>query len=396
MNVKQLLKGLPIVIMLIVTLSVSSYWINNKPTAKRQTDTRVIPLVAVIPTEVIDFTITIKAMGQVVPAKQINLTSRINGMVTSVSPHFVPGDFLEKGEQIVQLDQTDYRLLVKQKQNELEKAQFNFILEQGQQAIAQREFKLLNMDLDAQSKRLVLREPHLALAKSAVIAAEAALTQANLDLKRTKTVSPFNAIILETNANIGSWVSTFSTGTPLVKLAGIDYFWVIVGLSLDYLNKIDIPNHHSDQGAEVTVHHKAAWGDKVFRIGRVKRLKAELEPLGRLAELIIEVEDPLNKKISHIDSPPLILGAFVQVNIKGHTLKNVIALPDSVVHNGTQVWLLNDDNLLEIKTITSLWRENKQIFIDANELPDNSRLIQSNLSAPVEGMLLRTQAKHND
>jgi multidrug resistance efflux pump len=48
-------------------------------------------------------------MGTVIPAQLVNLTSRINGMVISVSPNFIPGGFLKKGEQIVQLDPTDYQ-----------------------------------------------------------------------------------------------------------------------------------------------------------------------------------------------------------------------------------------------------------------------------------------------
>jgi len=201
---KRFLTWIPGLLILGIAFSLSYYWLNNKPKAKRVSASKISPLVETMPVQIIDYPITVSAMGNVIPAQKVNLTSRINGMVTSVSPHFIPGDFLKKGEQIIQLDPTDYQLLVKQKENELEKAKFNLTLEQGQQSIAQREFSLLNTPLDAQSKNLVLRKPHLALATSAISAAEATLKQARLDLQRTRTVSPFNAIILETNAHIGS------------------------------------------------------------------------------------------------------------------------------------------------------------------------------------------------
>jgi len=389
---KRLLSWIPALVILTITISLSYYWLSNKPKAKRVSVSKVAPLVEVFQTQAIDYPVTVTAMGNVIPAQNVNLTSRISGLVTSVSPHFVPGEFLKKGEQIIQLDPTDYELLVKQKENELEKAKFNLTLEQGQQAIAQREFTLLNTPLDEQSKNLVLRKPHLALARSAIKAAEASLTQARLDLSRTRTVSPFNAIVLETNAHIGSWVSTFSTGTPLVKLAGIDSFWVIAALPIDKLRKIDIPSINSTAGSKVTITHSAAWGAQGSRNGTVKRLKAELEASGRLAELIIEVKDPLSQQAENKDAPALILGSFVRVKITGDTLHNVIALPDSVIHNGMQLWLLSEQNTLEIKTITPIWKGEEQIFIDAEQLPKNTRIISSNLSTPVQGMTLRTKA----
>ena len=393
---KRLLSWLPALVILAITISLSYYWLSNKPKAKRVHASKVAPLVEVFQAQAIDYSLTVTAMGNVIPAQKVNLTSRISGMVTSVSPHFIPGEFLKKGEQIIQLDPTDYELLVKQKENELEKAKFNLTLEKGQQAIAQREFTLLNTPLDEQSKNLVLRKPHLALARSAIKAAEATLKQARLDLSRTRTVSPFNAIILETNAHIGSWVSTFSTGTPLVKLAGIDSFWVVAALPTDKLNKIDIPSINSTAGSKVAITHSAAWGTHGSRNGTVKRLKAELEASGRLAELIIEVKDPLSQLAENKGAPALILGSFVRVEITGDTLHNVIALPDSVVHNGMQLWLLSKQNTLEVKTITPIWKGAEQVFIDAEQLPKNTYIISSNLSTPVQGMTLRTKVEGNE
>jgi len=393
---KRLLSWLPALVILAITISLSYYWLSNKPKAKRVHASKVAPLVEVFQAQAIDYPVTVTAMGNVIPAQNVNLTSRISGMVTSVSPHFIPGEFLKKGEQIIQLDPTDYELLVKQKENELEKAKFNLTLEKGQQAIAQREFTLLNTPLDEQSKNLVLRKPHLALARSAIKAAEATLKQARLDLSRTRTVSPFNAIVLETNAHIGSWVSTFSTGTPLVKLAGIDSFWVIAALPTDKLSKIDIPSINSSAGSKATITHSAAWGAQGSRNGTVKRLKAELEASGRLAELIIEVKDPLSQLAENKGAPALILGSLVRVEITGDTLHNVIALPDSVVHNGMQLWLLSEQNTLEVKTITPIWKGAEQVFIDAEQLPKNVRIISSNLSTPVQGMTLRTKVESNE
>ena len=153
---KRLLRWIPLLLILSISLSLSYYWLSHKPKAKRSVAEHVTPLVGVIQPQASDHTISVHAMGSVIPAKKVNLTSRINGMVVSVSPHFIPGDFLKKGEKIVQLDPTDYKLAIKQKENELAKAEFDLTIELGQQAIARREFKLLNADLDPQSKNSYL------------------------------------------------------------------------------------------------------------------------------------------------------------------------------------------------------------------------------------------------
>lgn len=383
------LKWLPALLIIMAALSLAFYLLTNKPKSiSKPTDIKA-PLVNVLQTKVIDHQVTIQAMGTVIPAKQINLTSRINGMVTSVSPNFIPGSFLQKGEYIVQLDPTDYRLAIKQKENELAKAQFNLTLEKGQQAIAEREFNLLSADLDEQSQALVLRKPHLLLAQSNVDAAKAALKQAQLNLKRTKTVSPFNAIVLSTNAHIGSWVSTFSTGTPLIKLAGTDSFWVVATLAVSDLTKITLPTPRSKQGSIVKIFYPSAWGDKVYRLGEVKRLKAALEPNGRMAEVIIEIKDPFNLYSKNNQLPPVILESFVKIKIQAKPLKNVIEIPESAVHAGNTLWLLTKNNKLSIKPIIPLWVEQAKVFITSSSLPPESQLIISHLNTPVNGMQLR-------
>ena len=394
--VKRLLRWMPAILILGLALGLSYYWLSNKPKAKRSTAQQAAPLVNTLQVNKIDYPTTISAMGSVIPAQTVNLTSRINGMVISVSPNFVPGGFLAKGEQIVQLDPTDYKLAIKQKENELAKARFNLTLELGQQAIAKREYKLLNADLDQQSQNLVLRKPHLALAKTAITAAEAALTQSRLDLQRTKTVSPFNAVVLETNAHIGSWVSTFSTGTPLIKLAGSDSFWILATLSVDKLNKINIPDINAETGSEVKVYFPSAWGKQVYRTGTIKRLKVELEASGRMAELIIEIQDPLSLLEENKGLPALILGAFVHLEIAGHTLKNVLAIPETVIHSGENIWLVTDKNTLDIKKITPVWQEQGLVFIHADQLPENARIISSSLSTPVQNMTVRIQTSEQE
>jgi len=374
------------ILLIIVAIMLSAYWLLNRPKAPRIAHQVNIPQVSIMPIQVINHRTRINVMGYVVASQSVNLTSRISGMVIETGQHFIEGGLVKKGEKIVQLDPTDFRLAVQQKKSELIQAEFNLKLEQGQQAIARREFQLLGAELSEQEKELVLRRPHLKAAKGKLLAAQANLRQAELNLQRTSVKAPFDAVILSRNANLGSWVSTFSTGTPLVKLAGTDSFWIDTSIPMNQLSWINIPGINDQPPSKAKITYPSAWGDGVYRQGVVKRLKAEVETSGRMAKLIIEVPDPLSLLSKNQSSPPLVLGTLVRVVIEGRILHNVVALPEHVLHDGQQLWFVDDSNQLVIKTVKSVWQEAGKVYLLKQQIPEGLSLIQSNLAEPVAGM----------
>jgi RND family efflux transporter MFP subunit len=382
---------LPVLLLLIIGASLSTYWLMNKPRAERKPRVNVAPVVEFIKPEVIDYKFTVTGMGNVIAAESVNLTPRISGMVQWVSPDFVEGGLLKKGDVLVELDPTDFKLAITQSKNELAKAQFNLKLEQGQQVIVRREYKILASELADKEEELVLRKPHLTAAKAALKAAEAALRQAELNLERTRPVVPFNAIIVSRNANVGAWMSAFSTGTPLAKLVGTDNFWINVSIPIDKLKWVDIPYINSKKGASARISYEAAWGKNVYRQGRVKRLQAELEAEGRMAKLIVEVDDPLCLKPENKALLPMMLGTYVKVEIDGGVFKDVVKLPENILHDGHRLWLITAEDTLAVIDVQPTWREQGAVIIDAAKLPANARIITSDLTTPQPGMKLATQ-----
>jgi RND family efflux transporter MFP subunit len=384
-----ILKALPFVIIISLTGYISHYWMTSKPQAKQSPPKVVLPLVQLITPHFSDHQVNVFAMGTVIPAQEVNLTSRISGMVTKTNPNFIEGGLLKKGEWIVQLDPTDYKLVIAQRQNELEKARLNLKLEHGKQAIARHEAQLLKTELTDTEKELVFREPHLKSAQATLIAAQASLKQAQLDLKRTRPVAPFKAIVISRNANIGSWISTFSTGTPLAKLVGIEHFWIDVSLPVNKLSWIKIPNINSKKGSKVKIRYEMGWKKGLYRHGIIKRLKAEIESEGRMAKLIVEVHDPLSQKSTHKGLPPLMLGTFLRLKIAGKMLRNVAGFQERLFHNGNTLWLMTTENTLKIHSVTPVWKEQGLVYLSRGALPANARVISNDLSTPVEGMKLR-------
>ena len=379
----------PAILLIVLTIAVSSYWLSHQPRAERTPPKKLAPLVDIVKPVVSNHSTTISVMGNVIAAQSVNLTPRISGMVKWISPNFIEGGLLKKGEVLVELDPTDYKLAIVQSRNDLEKARYNLKLEQGQQVIVRREYQLLGAELNGQEQELVLRKPHLNAAQAALAAAEANLKLAQLNLERTKPVAPFNAIITTRNANIGAWMSAFSTGTPLAKLVGTDSFWINVSIPVDKLNWVKIPGINGQSGSIAKISYETAWGKDVYRIGKVKSLQAELEPEGRMAKLIIEVDDPLCQKLENKQLPPLMLGTYVRVAIAGVTLEDVIKLPETTLHDDQQLWLFTEKQTLDIRHVSILWTEQNFVFLAKNQLPENSQIISSDIANPVQNMEVR-------
>ncbi|MGR9101428.1 MAG: efflux RND transporter periplasmic adaptor subunit, partial [Gammaproteobacteria bacterium] len=152
---KKLAAAIPAAAVILAAGGLSFYWLANKPRAVRQPVQTSAPAVEIVTPQAVNHQTSVFALGKVIASQSVNLNSRVSGMVISVSDNFIEGGFLKKGEQIVQLDPTDFRLAVQQRKSDLAAARFNLKLEMGQQAIARREFELFGKELGDQAKELV-------------------------------------------------------------------------------------------------------------------------------------------------------------------------------------------------------------------------------------------------
>ena len=363
----------------------SAYWLMNRPKAKRRRATAQATLVDVARLRVRTHRVVVRAMGTVVPARRMQLASRVSGEIVQVSASFVPGGRFDAGQQVLLVDPRDYALAVQQRTSELAKAQSDLKLEMGQQSVAKREYELLAKEVIPEDRELVLRQPQLATARAAVASAQAALDKARLDLKRTKIVAPFNATVQSRDVNLGSQVSV---GTSLATLVGTDEYWVQVSLPVGQLKWIAIPGFNSDQGATVRVYHLAGWAAGVFRTGTVQRLMTELEPQGRMARLLVSVKDPLALSAAPAQRHPLIQGSYVRVELAGRDVRDVMRVPRTALRDGRRVWIMAPNGTLDIREVTIAWGDSDYVYVSRG-LADGDPLVISDLATPVRGMALR-------
>ncbi|MCP3890329.1 MAG: efflux RND transporter periplasmic adaptor subunit [Desulfobulbaceae bacterium] len=384
-KVKILLQILFSLIVLGCSFTIANYYLDTSPKAKPKKRAPRPPLVQVQEVNFTSQIYTIQATGTVVGAKEVELSSRVSGEITALSSEMVPGGYFTTGDSLLSIDQADYKLNILQLQSEVAKARNDLELEMGNQRIAQKEFEILAQEVSVTEKKLMLRMPQLGIAKANLAGIEAKLKQAELELSRTDITAPFNGVVLSRSVEVGSRVSQ---ATVLAKLVGTDEFWVKLTIPLDQLQWLNIPIHSSQTGSKVRIYLQNKTAAKLFRKGTVIRLGAGLEQDGRMAVVYVRVKDPLSLQAQNKNEPRLLLDSFVTAEIDGRIFTDIAVIPRDLLRENNSVWLLSDDNTLEIRKVKIAARSRGQIFIESG-LVSGERLISSTVANPVEGISLK-------
>jgi multidrug efflux pump subunit AcrA (membrane-fusion protein) len=236
------------------------------------------------------------------------------------------------------------------------------------------------------NQSLVLREPHLRRAEAFMEKATNDIEIAELQLSRTVIKAPFNAMVTEESVEIGQLLSPNSA---ICELVGTDEFWIQVTIPFSDLKWIRFPNGNQP-GAEADVVLDMGNGESATWKGRVIRLLSDLDPLGRMARLVISVEDPLGLKKQSSGKLPLLLGSYVEVKIAAGDLENTLRVPREALREGNQIWVVGPDNLLKIVQATVLWLEKETVLI-SNNLEKSDQLVVSDLRVALPEMKVSPQ-----
>ncbi|MBN2161611.1 MAG: efflux RND transporter periplasmic adaptor subunit [Pontiellaceae bacterium] len=365
--------------LLISAAAISAALIITAPKAEKSDQVKTVPLVETMPLQSSNEILVLEAAGAVLPAEEVILRARINSEVAALHPEFIEGGMVHKNDTLLTLDPQDYELALAQARSSLEQARLALALEKGQQDIARREWAMLDIERTAtdDEEALALRIPHLQAREAALEAAEAAYKKAEINLERTQIKAPFNAVVTVRNVNIGSQASVQDI---LGGIAGTDAFWIKASIPVDRLPLLHIP------GSEVSAVSVSGAAHR----GTVVRRMAQLTKNGRMAQVLIEVDDPLCLTPEKKDIKPLLLGEYVRLSIQGDELQQVFRIPRKALREGDTIWIATAENTLSIRTVNIRWRDSDSLLIDG-PIKDGERLIVSALTAPIDGIELQPE-----
>lgn len=379
------LKILLSVLIVIGAVVIYRHQISTSPRAGRKKPLRQAKLVQVIGVRKDSCTTMVKGNGLVIPAQQVTLHPQVIGKIVEVSPDVVPGGYVQAGQKLMAIDHRDYEIQVRQRQSEVARAAKDLKVEQGNQAVAKQEYEILGEVITDEDRELVLREPQLLSAQAAHESAQAALEKAKLDLARCDIVAPFNSVIQQKHTDLGASVTINS---QLITLIGTDEAWIEAKVFANQLKWLDIPKRNGDLGSNVTIRNTGVWGEYRFRTGRILCLIGELETQGRLARLLVKVDDPFCLKPQNLDLPQLLMGSYIAAEIEGRVLPDVFPIQRSHLRDNNTVWIMDDDGQLEIRQVQIVFRGPDRVYVTEG-LTENEQLVVTDISAPVAGMPLR-------
>lgn len=327
----------------------------------------------------------VKGFGTVRPKIEVTIVPQVAGKVIDCHEDFVNGGFFRAEEALITIDPSDYKLAVENASSAVAQAQVILDKELAEQVVAFKEWAQLYEG--EPNSPLVRRDLQVNHAKAELKAAEARLDTSKLNLERTQIRVPFDGRISEESGDIGQFVTV---GQPLATVYATDAMEIIVPLRDRELAWFDVPLGYqngeekvSGKGSEVEVKADFAGGLYTWQ-GRVLRTEGRIDPMSRMVNIVVEVVDPF-KLTNH--RPPLVPGMFVEVNIKGREIADIIRVPRYAVHNRDEVWIEDDGVLRIIKA--EIIRQDKEYAYVSSGISDGAVVVTSPLDAVTDGMEIR-------
>lgn len=123
----------------------------------------------------------------------------------------------------------------------------------------------------------------------------------------------------------------------------------------------------------------ATWPAKVARVSET------VDANQATAGVILEVSQlPSNNGLA--GTPVLVNGMFVKATIEGQKQPSWL-VPERALH-GDKIYLMNDENRLEMRSVQVSYRRDNQVII-TGDLQQGEKVILNDILPAIEGMLVR-------
>lgn len=336
-------------------------------------------------------TITVEAQGEVSPKREIIVAPQIAGRVSYVSPDFIDGGFIKRGQVLVRVEAAD---------SELGVVRARSIVATAEQALAREiaEAELAQQDLDnlglTDASPLARREPQLAEARASLEAAKAQLAEAELSLNRTAIIAPFEGRVRERSADIGQFVSP---GQSLGNIFATDVVEVALPLKDADLGQLGLPiafSSSADQPGPKVEFSAVVGGKPRTWIGEVVRTGAAINSQTRQINVFAELKDPFGTGAD--DGAPMAPGLFVTARIQGETLDNVLIAPRAALRGDDRLFIGDPkEGKLSIRTVDVAYSDRDGAYLRSGVAP-GELAVTSPIQAAFDGMSITVLERQPD
>lgn len=391
---------------------VGAFWlVTHRKTVEPVPHKKLTPLIEVKEIDLVDHQPVIRSQGRVLPRKEVAVIPRIGGQVIEVSAKLNEGYLVDADEILVRIDDEDYRLNLRRAEADIlaakasmtnalaqvasaqaqaSQAEARLAAELAEANAAREEWQLLKKD--GEPPALLLREPQIREARTAItaaralgesasagiksgqaslLAAVAAKERAQLDLERCIIRAPFDARVVRGTVDLASTVSPASTVAVLQR---IDFAEVRLPLSRRQLKLLGAVAAAKQHPVRVTIGVRE-W------TARFDRLLGVVDAVTHTQSVIAHVANPYNS-----EGAALKFGTFVGAELKGSMQGDVAVLPEVALRSDDSVYLFKNGELSR-KTVRIIERIDGEVVVVG--LSAGERVCVTELDSFVDGMSVR-------
>jgi len=367
------------ILILVAAVALAAAFVANRPELESQPPAAPpisVRVVAVAPGPV---RLRVHAQGSVAPRTESDLVPEVSGNVTWISPNLVSGGYFEIGEVLLRIDDRDYQDAVARAQATLDRAT-------ADNELAQFDYERAR---DLYGRSLISQADFETAGRSARVA-EASLADARLvldsakrDLARTELKAPFSGLVRSEAVDVGQFVNR---GAAVATIYATDFLEVRLPIADQELAYLNIPlNQRGEFASEdsPTVRLDAEFaGQQHTWIARLVRTEAEIDPGTRMVYAIARI-DGNDHPSDESMAPPV--GLFVEAEIDGRELDDVVVLPRSALRNGQYVLVIDSENRVNLTPVEVLRVYRDEVYI-TDGLQAGDLVAVSALQTVVEGM----------
>lgn len=336
-----------------------------------------LPSVEVVTVTPKTFTLPVYSRGNVSPEQEITLSSEVIGTVTRISKNFVNGGYFKKGDWLVRIDPSHHEIEVANAQSQFAGARLRLEKTKAQVKSGR------GIELDVKrTTGLAQGKPQLEDAQASYYAARTALKNARKKLSGTIIKAPFDGRVLTKLVNVKEYLST---GKPIAKIYATDAAELRLPLTTTQYEFVNVPQANNGSEGALSLVRITDPQNRYHWEGEIIRSEGTVDPKNRLIYVVAKIKSPFSSDATQPERPPLVAGSFVEAVIQGKTFDNIIALPRQAIHNLNEVWVVSEEDRLQVKNVDILYSDRTETYISSG-LSDGDRVILSPLNIVIDNM----------
>jgi len=123
--------------------------------------------------------------------------------------------------------------------------------------------------------------------------------------------------------------------------------------------------------------------------GHIVRSEGVVDEKTRVTYAVVRIDDPYQLSGSEVGVTPLPMGTFVAATIAGKSVQDVLRIPRSALRGNGQIIIINDDNLVEIRSVDILRADADYAYLLGGAVA-GERICLTAIENPINGMRVRT------